>query len=615
MPVRTRVLVALSVMAVTLLVPVPMAWSAPDTRLDVLDAPSDDGGEEIGFTATHLAVSWSGSEDAAVQVRWRADGAWQGWRDVPVAHDLEDEARGVVYSGLVLAPGATRAQTRVTGGEATAVKVAAFDTEGGPRHLVRAQPPAAGAAPGDPTPGPPQPPVVPRAEWGADESLRRGTPLFAPVTKLIVHHTVTPNNDPDPAATVRAMYAFHTRVRGWDDIGYNFLVDARGRIYEGRAARAYAPGEVPTGEDLQRQGVVGAHAEGTNTGSAGIALMGDFTSVLPSAFAVASLESWLAWKAARHDIDPTGASVFTAADGTNARVFANISGHRDVRATECPGDLLYAQLPAIRQRVAQLASTARVPRGYWIAGRDGAVHANGEATSLGDAKGARLTSPIRGMALTPAQRGYWLLGGDGGIFAFGDAQFHGSTGAMKLNQPVVGMAPTPSGRGYWLVATDGGIFAFGDAQFFGSTGAIRLNQPVVGMTPTPTGKGYWLVASDGGIFAFGDAVFRGSTGAIALNSPIVAMERTADGAGYWLVARDGGVFAFAAPFRGSVPGLRLPSYAGSAALRATFTGLGYYVLGADGGVFTFGSARFLGSRPGLGGPTAAVDMAILDAPR
>jgi ribosomal protein L24E len=176
------------------------------------------------------------------------------------------------------------------------------------------------------------------------------------------------------------------------------------------------------------------------------------------------------------------------------------------------------------------------------------------------------------------------------------------------------MASTPTGAGYWLVASDGGVFAFGDARFFGSTGAIRLNRPVVGMASTPTGNGYWLVASDGGIFAFGDAQFHGSTGRLRLNSPVVAMEATREGTGYWLVARDGGVFSFNVDFAGSVPGLGLASYAGSAALRSTLNGLAYYVLGADGGVFTFGPARFFGSRPGLSGPTAAVDLAVVDRP-
>ena len=615
-PVRIRLVVAVLVGVVASVVPVQMAFGSPETRLDVLDAPGAAGGQEIDFPASHLGLSWTGSDDAQVQVRWQTDGRWADWEDIPVAHDLEDHERGNVYSGLLRVPdpGASRAQTRVVGAGAKGVRVAAIDTERGPRHLVRVENATAGAAPGDPEGAPPQPPVVTRAQWGADETLRKpAPPLFAPVTKLIVHHTVTTNLDPDPAATIRAVYSFHTQVRGWDDIGYNFLVDAQGRVYEGRRARAYEPGEVPTGEDLQRQGVVGAHAEGANTGSAGIALLGDFTSSMPSPAAMAGLESWLAWKAARHEIDPAGSSLYKATDGATSR-FPNISGHRDVRATDCPGDQLYAALPALRQRVAQAGSNVHVARGYWIAGANGAVHALGAAPHLGDARAARLTQPIRGMAATPTQRGYWLLGGDGGIFAFGDAAFWGSTGAIRLNKPVVGMASTPGGKGYWLVASDGGIFAFGDAGFFGSTGAIKLNKPVVGMAPTPTGQGYWLVASDGGVFAFGDARFAGSTGSIALNSAIVAMEPATDGNGYWMIARDGGVFAFDVLFGGSIPGLGLSSYGGSEALRATPAGLGYYVLGADGGMFTFGQATFFGAKPGLAGTAAAVDMAVYDVP-
>src|SRR5678809_375210 len=99
------------------------------------------------------------------------------------------------------------------------------------------------------------------------------------------------------------------------------------------------------------------------------------------------------------------------------------------------------------------------------------------------------------------------------------------------------------------------------------------------MASTPTGRGYWLVASDGGIFAFGDAGFFGSTGGMRLNKPVVSMAATPTGKGYWLVARDGGIFAFDVPFHGSVPGLRLSSYAGSVDIQPTGSGDGYYVLG------------------------------------
>jgi len=439
-PVRIRLLVAVLVGAVASTVPVPMAWSAPQTRLDLLDGAGAPGGEEVDFDASHVGLRWTGGDDARVEVRWEAGGRWGDWQAVPVAHDLEDRERGTVYSGLMRVTGASRVQTRVLGGDAGHVVVAAIDVEHGRRHLVRAAPTAAAAAPDDAEGTPPQPPVVTRAQWGADESLRKGSPLYAPVTKLIVHHTATQNLDPDPAGTMRAIYAFHTQVRGWDDIGYNFLLDAQGRVYEGRWARGYEPGEIPTGEDLQRRGVVGAHAEGTNTGSAGIALLGDFSTVPPTSAAMAGLESWLAWKAARHEIDPVGASLYKAADGTTSR-FANIAGHRDVRATDCPGGLLYAALPALRQRVASAGSGVRIARGYWIAGAAGAVHVLGAAPFLGDARSMPLNSPVRGMAATPTRRGYWLLSGDGGIFAFGDAAFCDGAASLKLNQAIVGLAP------------------------------------------------------------------------------------------------------------------------------------------------------------------------------
>ncbi|HVE47414.1 MAG TPA: N-acetylmuramoyl-L-alanine amidase [Acidimicrobiales bacterium] len=603
----------------TLLVPVPMAWSSPETRMAVLAGATQPGGEDTSFPVSHAGVRWTGDDDAQVQLRWAVDGSWRPWQDVTVSHDLEDEAKGLIYSGLIRLEGASEVEARVVAGRARSVQVVAIDTEQGPRHLVRAPAPAASAS----TIGPsrtPQPAIVTRTAWGADESLRTGRQSHAPVRKLVVHHTATTNADPDPAATIRAIYTFHTRTRGWDDIGYNFLVDAQGRVYEGRYARTYAAGETPTGEDTDGNAVVGAHAEGVNTGSVGIALLGDFIATGPTAAAVGALKSMLAWEVDRHYIDPTASDRYTRTDGS-VITFPNISGHRDTRATDCPGDSLYFRLPEIRQsmprpgpRPAIAAPPRPVAVGYWVAARDGAVRAFGETPFLGDVAALALNSPLQGITATPPRfgppGGYWLLGGDGGIFAFGDAGFFGSTGAIKLNQPVVAMAATPTGKGYWLVAGDGGIFAFGDAGFFGSTGALRLNKPVVGMAATPTGRGYWLVASDGGIFAFGDAAFRGSTGALRLNSPVVGMD-SPSAAGYWLVARDGGMFAFGVPFLGSVPGLRLASYAGTVAMGSTpLPAQGYYVLGADGGIFTFGDAKFFGARAGLTGSGAAADMAV-----
>ncbi|MGH9181458.1 MAG: N-acetylmuramoyl-L-alanine amidase, partial [Acidimicrobiales bacterium] len=574
-----RLLAVLALAAAAVIVPVEMAWGTPETRMALLEEPDGSSGQSVPFPATHLGLRWSGDDNAVVEVRWERGGVWQAWQPVAVAHDLQDTARGLVYSGILLADGATRVQTRVRSGEAADVEVAALDTEHGRRRLVRAtlSPAGAQAAPTAGRPGGPrvaQPQVVSRAEWGADETWRGvEPPTFAPVTKLFVHHTATPNVDPDPAATMRAVYAFHTKVRGFNDIGYNWLVDASGRIYEGRYSRPYAEGERPTGEDAAGRGVVGAHAEGANTGSVGIALLGDFTTIAPSTAAVSSLQAMLAWAADRHGIDPLVSSPYVRVGESSPVTFPNIAGHRDARATECPGDILYARLPSLRQLVADTISLSRlVTPGYWVASRDGRVEPFGTAGPLGDLGGVPLNSPVQALATTPSGAGYWLLTGDGGIFSFGDAAFYGSTGAVKLNQPIVGMAPTPSGKGYWLVARDGGIFAFGDAVFRGSTGAIKLNQPVVGMAPAPLGEGYWLVA------------------------------------------RDGGLFAFNAPFLGSIPGLALASFDGSAAMRSTPTGRGYYILGVGGGGFSFGDALFHGARAGLSGPTVAVVLG-LQSPR
>lgn len=443
----------------------------------------------------------------------------------------------------------------------------------------------------------PVPLVVSRAQWGADEGLRIAkqageAPIYdSPVTKLIVHHTVTPNNTPDPAAMVRSIYNYH--VSGvYIDIAYNFLIDQNGFIYEGRWSKDLVPGQYPDGENLYGMQVRGAHALNTNTRSIGIALLGTFSDVPPSTAQVETLITVCAWKCARWGIDPLGASQYV--DG---RVFDNITGHRDTSSTECPGNGMEWLLPHVRQQVANRFSAST--NGYWIAMRDGTVRPFGDAADFGDPRRSNLHVALQDVVALKNAPGTWLLGTDGGIFTYGGAQFYGSTGGMPLNQPVVGMAARPQGDGYWLVASDGGVFSFGKAKFHGSTGAIRLNQPVVGMAATPSGKGYWLVARDGGIFTFGDARFFGSTGNLRLNQPIVGMAPTANGQGYFLCAADGGIFAFGnATYRGSTGGLPLASPIVDFAV--TPSGNGYWMLARDGGVWTFGDAPNHGNAVGSG---------------
>ena len=612
-------------------VPAPVVAEAPATRSAVIEMPAvptvasaavgaasakDTEGQATPWPLSHLGVRWTGDAAAALEVRWATGGVWQPWQRVEANHDMTDATGGPVFSSLLRAPDANRVDVRVVSGQVADVAVIAIDTTHSRHAVVTARTQAAGASPSstaNPNPNArlTEPPIISRSEWGADESMRTGTPEFASISKLIIHHTDTQNDDPDPAATVRAIYAYHTQGNGWNDIGYNFLIDESGRIYEGRYARTYPAGQKPTGENEAGDGVVGAHALNANRGSVGVALLGTFDSRQPTDAAVNALEDLLGWEADHHSIDAFGATPYAMGDGTT-RSFGNISGHRDSSSTDCPGDALYGMLPSIRQAVdARVSSAYGTTPGYWTATRTGDVLPFGKAVSYGSMTGRTLNAPIVGMAATPTGRGYWLLGGDGGIFTFGDAHFFGSTGAMKLNQPIVALQPTATGQGYWLVAKDGGIFTFGDALFWGSTGGMKLNKPVVGMAATPRGLGYWLVATDGGVFAFGDATFHGSTGAMKLNQPIMAMAATRkSGAGYWLTAKDGGVFAFDVPYRGSVPGLNLRSYAGSVGMQATQSSGGYYILGADGGIFTFGDANFLGAKAGV----AAAAIALMRDP-
>jgi hypothetical protein len=443
-----------------------------------------------------------------------------------------------------------------------------------------------------PRPTWPAPPIVTRSQWGANEALRKPGQVYdAPIRKIIVHHTATPNDVTNYAGLCRSI--MQSEVAGeFIDIAYNWLIDPLGRIYEGRWAADYPSGTTHTGE-LNARNVRGGHALNHNRETIGIALMGNYQQIAPSNAMINALVTLVTWKCARWGLNPLGGDPYTNGAGAVISV-PNVCGHRHVNATACPGDHVDARLASIRQQVAGKMSST----GYWVATSLGQVFAYGGAPDAGDTNRLSLPSWIVAIAAHPSGFGYWTLGIDGGVFTFGNARFFGSTGGMRLNAPVVGLAPTPSGNGYWLVANDGGIFSFGDARFFGSTGGMRLNAPILGMARTPTGRGYWLFARDGGIFSFGDARFFGSTGSIRLVQPIVGMCARPQGDGYWLVAADGGVFAFGhAPFFGSGAG-RIASRVVSMA--ATTTGRGYVIVAENGTVLAFGDA------PNLGGPKGFV---------
>ena len=197
-------------------------------------------------------------------------------------------------------------------------------------------------------PGCQRPAILTRQRWGCPdgETSSHGEPSYTLVSHLVVHHTATTNLAPDPAAVVRSIWNYHVFANGWSDIGYNFLIDADGNIYEGRAG----------GDD-----VMGAHFICANEGTCGIALIGTFgpNDSTPRDYLISSLVDLLAWLCDRNAIDP----LTTTFHATSQLELPSICGHRDGNSassesgacpknTECPGESLYSLLPGIRQAVA-----------------------------------------------------------------------------------------------------------------------------------------------------------------------------------------------------------------------------------------------------------------------
>ena len=192
------------------------------------------------------------------------------------------------------------------------------------------------------------PPIITRADWHADEAIRRAPPYYADGIHLaIVHHTAGSNSysKAQSASIVRAIELYHVQGNGWNDIGYNFLVDKYGQVFEGRYGGITRP-------------VIGAHAQGFNSGSVGISVIGDYGSTSISPAARAALVSLIAWRLDLAHVDPLSKVARVSAGnpryaaGTAVTLNA-ISGHRDVYPTSCPGASLYAQLPSLRTEVSK----------------------------------------------------------------------------------------------------------------------------------------------------------------------------------------------------------------------------------------------------------------------
>jgi flagellar hook assembly protein FlgD len=326
-------------------------------------APGDGFGAEVSMVSRDVPIGQASGAARALSARpapvvfdmvglhWRGSGgvwfrtavepgAWSAWRPArPEDEDLPDAAssEGDGLAGWKLGnpywTGPSRwIQYRLSG---RVTRLRAFFL-----RIPVTEAPVALAARAD------APAIIRRRQWHADESIVRGRPSYADRVHLsIVHHTAGTNSytRAQSAGIVRGIQRYHVLANGWDDIGYNFLVDRYGQVFEGR------------GGGIARN-VVGAHAKGFNTGSVGVALLGTYASTRISSPGRASLQRLLAWRLDVAHVDPVSNVTVRSygnerfPDGTRIRLRA-VSGHRDTGYTTCPGTRLYGELGVVARAV------------------------------------------------------------------------------------------------------------------------------------------------------------------------------------------------------------------------------------------------------------------------
>ncbi|MEU3915385.1 N-acetylmuramoyl-L-alanine amidase [Streptomyces sp. NPDC029721] len=270
-----------------------------------------------------------------VRTRARSSGSWSGWT---VLEPGEPWWAGP-STGVEVRPAAAGAAP------APGLRLDLVDPGPDPVVPARSGPPGGAVTAGYEGPGavPRRPRTVPRADWGAVED--DGTPVVHghEVKAVFVHHTAQTNayDCADSPAIVRGLQVLHQRTNGWKDLGYNYVVDKCGTVFEGRAGGSDRP-------------VTGAHTLGFNIDTMGVAVIGRYTDEEAPPAAVEAVARLAGWALRRYGHDPSGTVTLTSSvdNGRFRRgeqvTVERVSGHRDVFATECPGTALYHQLPGLR---------------------------------------------------------------------------------------------------------------------------------------------------------------------------------------------------------------------------------------------------------------------------
>lgn len=413
MRVRAAVLGSALILAPTAAIAEPAEGTAVISLLDagatepLADSSSESAGyqlltEPLAADEFFVAgVTWEGTAPHSVEIRALEQGEWGDWYALEIEADEEGRDGTEPYiaggafgiqvrvSGEVLPEALDLALSNGRGGDSPSTEIpdeAAVAPQPGsemeeainadevaPEPLLDAHTattssftagdaaqavPASLALPMSPsTLTVPAPRVVTRAQWGETRVPPLWRPSYANLGGAVIHHTAGSNSYTAAQApsVVQSVHDYHTYSwgRGWDDIGYNFLIDRFGTIYEGRYG---------TLSSTAGKMVVGGHAAPANTGSVGISVMGTYTgSVQPSASSMTAIEDIVAWQFSRAGVDPRGTWTFYNSNlGRNSTVPA-VLGHRDVSSTVCPGNI-YPLLSSVRANAALKIESARKPQ-------------------------------------------------------------------------------------------------------------------------------------------------------------------------------------------------------------------------------------------------------------
>ena len=302
------------------------------------------GGDVAGGAVTLPA----GSDVEHIYMRSVRDGAPDAWSAVEV-EAVEGAPTTVMGTVPVVVSAAEQVDVVVISEKPVVASLQVYSTAVTSTDSAVTDPP-----PVTPPPAPPvdpmahrSPDIYSRAAWQADETLVKRAYETGVVTGAMIHHTAGKNDyaREDVPGILRAIQSYHVNGRGWNDIGYNLLVDRFGTAWEGRGGGV-------------KSATPGGHALGvTNYRTTGISLIGDFGTTEPPAVMLTTLQRLIAWKFKLHGVDPAGRTWGSSGQDGGSPHLAAISGHRDENATDCPGERVVAKMPSIRTNVRRLMDT------------------------------------------------------------------------------------------------------------------------------------------------------------------------------------------------------------------------------------------------------------------